>query len=277
MGDVAGCMTWINSRKLISSLAMSALFVLARTLAVGDAGANRHNFWGSASTEPEYGIKVATRWASPTGPLVKKFPATKYRLYTIDIDQDGKDDYIAESKTEGKTCFIKSDFTIQNCEDMNLALADGFSYQYFVNLDPSEMLYRLDLNGDEDTDDYSLEQFDKRTWKLQELFKVHPLVNSHSRERSGIYWGYPWDIHGLPTKIDNGIIKIEATLDYHSFDTPYGKADPGVVILFDGVATQGPSTGQYNKLKPKLQFMSLKEILNRYAALSSQSRPKKKS
>jgi hypothetical protein len=266
------------SRKVISSLAMSVLFVLAHAFAVGDAGANRHRFWGSASREPEHGIKSAKRWASPTGRLAKKFPAAKYRLYTIDLDQDGRDDYIAESKTEGQTCFIKSDFTIQNCEDMNLALADGFSYQYFVNLDPSEMLYLLDLNGDEDTDDYSLEQFDKRTWKLKELFKIHPLVNSQSRERSGIYWGYPWDIRGLPTKIEDGIIKIEATFDYQSLDTPYEKADPGVTILFDGVASQGPPTGGYNKLKSQLQFMSLKEILSRYLALSSQSgaRPKKK-
>jgi hypothetical protein len=271
-------MNWIDSRKVISSLAVSVLFLLAHPFAVGDAGANRHNFWGSASTEPEYGIKAAKRWASPTGRLAKKFPAAKYRLYTIDLDQDGRDDYIAESKTAGETCFIKSDFTIQNCEQMNLALADGFSYQYFINLGPSEMLFLLDLNGDEDTDDYSLEQFDRRTWKLKELFKIHPLVSSHSGERSGIYWGYPWDIHGLPTKTEDGIIKIEATLDYEAFDTPYGKAEPGVVILFDGVATQGPPTGEYNKLKSKLRFMSLKEILSRYAALSSQSdaRPKKK-
>jgi hypothetical protein len=264
-------MNRIDSRKVISSLAMSVLFVLAHAFAVGDASANRHNFWGSARTEPGHGIKGAKRWASPTGRLAKKFPAAKYRLYTIDLDQDGRDDYIAESKTEGQTCFIKSDFTIQNCEDMNLALADGFSYQYFVNLDPSEMLYLLDLNGDEDTDDYSLEQFDKRTWKLKELFKIHPLVHSQSRERSGIYWGYPWDIRGLPTKIEDGIVKIEVTFDYQSFDTPYGKADPGVVILFDGVASQGPPTGEYNKLRSKLQFMSLKEILSRYPALSSQS------
>jgi Transposase DDE domain group 1 len=44
-------MNRIDSR---SSLAMSVLFVLAHAFAVGEAGANRHNFWGSASTEPEH-------------------------------------------------------------------------------------------------------------------------------------------------------------------------------------------------------------------------------
>ena len=126
----AGSVNRIEASKVISSLALSVLFLFAHTSAVGDSAANRHNFWGSAATEPEHGIKVAKRWASPTGRLTKQFPAAKYRLYTIDLDQDGRDDYIAESKTEGRTCFIKSDFTIQNCEDMNLALADGFSYQY---------------------------------------------------------------------------------------------------------------------------------------------------
>jgi hypothetical protein len=99
-----------------------------------------------------------------------------------------------------------------------------------------------------------------------------------SPKRNGIYWGYPWDIRGLPTKVEDGVIKIEVTFDYKSFDTPYEKADRGVAILFDGVASQGPATGEYNKLKSKLKFMSLKEILSGYAARSSQSRvrPKKK-
>ena len=180
-------MNHVCYRKVMRSLAVSILLVGFEVPANGDHASNPHSFWGSASTKPSGGIMVAKRWDSPSGRVTREFPLSKYRLYTIDLDQDGQDDVIAEGKDEGRTCFIKSDFTIKNCEEMNLALADGFSYQYFVNLDPSEMLYLLDLNGDEDTDDYSLEQFDKKTWKLKQLFKIHPLVNSQSKERTGIY------------------------------------------------------------------------------------------
>lgn len=149
---------------------MSILLVAVEAFANHDDASNPHRFWGSASTEPGHGIRVAKRWDSARR-LAKEFPISKYRLFTIDLDQDGRDDSIAESKKEWQTCFIKSDFTIKNCEEMNLTLSDGFSYQYFANLDGSETLYLLDLSGDEDTSDYSPKRFDQKTWKLKKVFK----------------------------------------------------------------------------------------------------------
>lgn len=103
-------------------------------------------------------------------------------------------------------------------------------------------------------------------------------MNSQSKERKGIYWGYPWDIHSPPTRMEDGTIKIQAAFADYAFDTPDDQSEPGVAILFDGIATQGPPTGEFDKLKAKLHFMSMKEILSRYAEIANQSRakPKKK-
>jgi hypothetical protein len=79
--------------------------------------ADARRFWGSAHAEPGAGLKVAKRLYSPAAELAKEYPVSQYRLFTIDLDQDGKDDFIAESRYEGRTCFIKSDLTVSRPDD----------------------------------------------------------------------------------------------------------------------------------------------------------------
>ncbi|MBC7464809.1 MAG: hypothetical protein H7256_02355, partial [Bdellovibrio sp.] len=89
--------------------------------------------WGQLRGDPKLGtgLILAEKVQKPTKELIAKFAASKYNFYTIDIDQDGKPDFIAENTKDDETCFIKSDFSIKSCEPISYTKAFGFNYEFF--------------------------------------------------------------------------------------------------------------------------------------------------
>jgi len=244
---------------LLTPILAAHLLVVTAAHAGGPPGP----FWGSAKKPPGKGLLAAARLGSPPETLSKRYPAARYRHYSIDLDQDGKRDFIAENKTEWETCFIRSDLSIAGCEKLNISLADGFSYMYFAPEAASGMLVLIDLTGDEDSSAYVLRRFDKATWKMDRGLPVIPLIDSRARGRKGIYWGFPWDIRSLPARVRDGKTEIRATFEHGIQDE--GDAAPparSVAILFDGIATQGDATGPYDRLRSKLDFVPLSNVLD---------------
>ena len=235
-------------------------FLMGASRAAG--GADNPKFWGSYKTqEPLEGLQVARRLSEVPEELAKRYPPSRYNVYAIDLDGDGKPDFIVENKTEWETRFVKSDLSRDSFNKLNVSLSDGFNYMFFVRLERGRLLTLFDFSGDEDYSDISLREFDPKTWKLEKLMPVIALMDSKSAERSGIYWAYPWDIRGLSTSASNGEILIQATFDHKIAAGQEERSAPGTpAILFWGTATQGDKTGPFDSLRSKLRFMSLAEI-----------------
>lgn len=198
--------------------------------------------------------------------MLAHYPASEFNIFTIDLDQDGTSDFIVESKTEKQTCFLKSNLAVKSCEEMNLSLMDGFAYEFFVSQGKGKMLALIELAGDEDNTDYALWTFDPKTWKRKKVSEIYPLVDSISSDRKGIYDGYPWDIKRLPIKVINGETTIKATFEHRLDEMPFSSDDNddstrGPAILFEGVATQGGSNGEYDQMRNDLRFIPLSKIV----------------
>lgn len=223
--------------------------------------------WGHRRGDQKLGsgLILAEKVSKPSKELLAMFAAGKYNFYTVDLDQDGKLDFIAENLKDEETCFIKSDFKIKSCEPINYSKGYGFNYEFFIPNGKNNPMILLDLSGDEDSSEFSLKEFDDKTWKIKTVTSVLPLIDSKDQAHKGVFWGYPWDITGLKTKVEAGEVKVLALFD-HQIDTDdSGSPSPGPAILFEGTATQGEKTGPHNKLKSKMTYMSFTEIKKQVA------------
>ncbi|MBC7465405.1 MAG: hypothetical protein H7256_05380, partial [Bdellovibrio sp.] len=133
-------------------------------------------------------------------------------------DQDGKPDFIAENTKDDETCFIKSDFSIKSCEPISYTKAFGFNYEFFTSNGKNNTVILLDLSGDEDSSEFTIKEFEEKTWKLKTVATVLPIVDSKTKAHKGIFWGYPWDITGLQTKTENREVKLLALFGHKMFD-----------------------------------------------------------
>ena len=128
------------------------------------------------------------------------------------------------------------------------------------------MLMLLDLSGSEDDSDSALKTFDPKTWKLKKITEIYPLIESDSRDKKGIYYGYPWDISSLPTKSVDGETAIRVTFDHNIDEEPFMGSSShdttkGPAILFKGKATQGGPRGDYDQLRNQLDFLPLTRVI----------------
>lgn len=224
-------------------------------------------YWGSDGSGVNPPLLQAARLSLPSA-LKPEFGAVDVTVYGIDLDSDGKGDFIVHHNDQFKTCFIKSDLSKRSCE--KLGYGDGFAYYWFAQLDHSPMLELFSMVGDEDYDDYRLYAFDPDTWQRKVLFGILPVIVARKNDpkRSGIYWGYPWDVRGLFLKPGNPVT-IRASFDYQpSYE--FDERDKGwPVIFFDGLPTQGEEKGDMSYLEEetdgkarKSRYYSLQELLN---------------
>lgn len=221
-------------------------------------------YWGD-SKKPINGSQVAKLLSNYPVKISDLFTNKKIHVYSIDLDSDGANDFIIHEDSAFKTCFAKSDFSIIGCE--KLGYGDGFRYYWFVNIDGDPILELISLAGDDDSSDYYIYKFDKKTWKMHKRIKIAPVIFSKSKQYRGIYWGYPWDITGLMTSNSDGRTRIfcciselkEESEDYS------GKI---LFVAFEGMPTQGDPVGAFNYLKKKFKFMQLDDLKLTYEKVS---------
>lgn len=231
------------------------LITYSLLLLCNQAFAEGLEYWGKFRREPKVGnhLILAKKMTQPSEKILKKYPADKYMHYTIDLDQDGQNDYIVTKQGEFKTCFVKSDLKVHSCEKLSFELMDGFAYEYFFSVGKNQMLYLLDLSGDESTSEFFIYKFDPKTWKRSRLTAINTLIQVDTKKYKGIYWGYPWDITDLPIKTENGSISIPIVFENGFENEPDGTKGPAFV--FTGTPTQGESRGSYSKLKSKIMLV----------------------
>lgn len=228
---------------------------------------NDNRYWGG-QTKAIKGAQVAERVDIYPRKIQELYGNKKIHVYRIDLDKDGTPDYIAREESGFKTCFVKSDLSIIGCE--RLGYGDGFQYYWFVNIEGDPMLQLISLVGDEDSSDYCIYRFDKKTWRRNQRVRIAPVIFSKSKQYKGIYWGYPWDISGLVSKRATGAnglyccISELKKIDEESRDTLF--------VAFEGLPTQGDFTGHYTYLEKKFRFQNAKDLKQYYEDLETEDR-----
>jgi hypothetical protein len=239
---------------------LRVLIIAAAIFGFAPAGASTQNehFWGSASRQMKGNLKVAERVANVPEKIAKQFSNKTIRVFSIDLDSDGKPDYIAVVDEEFQTCYFDSSFSKRHCEKRGVG--DGFSYYYFVQLDDDPMLELFDLSGDEDYSDYKLLKFDPKTWAPSVVFKIEPLIKSLDQSHKGIYWGYPWDITDLPLQRSGSNLQMKITFAKVPNSDSLDEQPRAPKILFEGIPTQGDAVGPYSAIEKKFQWESLRQL-----------------
>ncbi len=221
-------------------------------------------YWGDAK-KPIAGALAAKLLSTYPKKIKDLHGNKKIDVYSIDLDTDGKNDFIIRERDAFKTCFAKSDFSIISCE--NLGYGDGFRYYWFVNIDSDPMLELISLIGDDDYSDYNIYKFDRKTWKMNKRIKIAPVIFSKAKNYRGIYWGYPWDITKLITSRTSGTIRIFSCIsDLKNNDE--GDVRNILFVAFEGIPTQGDPVGHFNYLEKKFKFMNLDYLKLTYEKVS---------
>lgn len=255
------------------------LFIPTMVVAWGENGSST---WGTSSETlkpvnlvlPKALIKI------PDG-IQRKFHGIADRpvkVYSIDLDSDGKDDYIVIGMADGekqpkltglpeninnedtslvKYYFVDFGFNIRYKHDW-LPTYYGFDYLWFAKLGSGPMLYLFDLEGDEDNSDYKLKMLDAKTWEPVEIAVLSPLIKvEKGYDKNRIRWGYPWDIEDLMVKTEKGKVLIYSAIffpgkdDEILKDSDFDKNDEyGMCfVLFRGTPTQyTDSSGDYKRM-----------------------------
>jgi hypothetical protein len=240
---------------------LRVLIIAAAIFGFAPAGAFAQNeqFWGSSTERLKGNLKVAERVPNVPEKIAKQFSNKSVRVFSIDLDSDGKPDYIVVVDKEFQTCYFDSSFSKRHCEKRGVG--DGFSYYYFVQLDDDPMLELFDLSGDEDYDDYKLLKFDPKTWTPSVVFEIQPLIKSLDKSHKGIYWGYPWDITDIPLQRAGSNFQIKVTFTEGPNSNSADEEPRGPKILFEGIPTQGDAVGPYTAIEQKFQWKSLRQIM----------------
>lgn len=254
----------IFTRALMICASVKPVVAMACSFILFSANAEQGDFWGSSARDVSPDLRLAKKVKTPPVKLTAAYNPKEFVFYAIDLDSDGKEDFIIESKVKEKTCFVNSEFKTRSCEDFSIALrGSGFKYMLFAQLDDTPMLEIFDLDGDEDYSDYAIKRFNKKSWKLEKIVYLNPLIDSNTAERKGLYWGYPWDITAFETKKTDKGIQVLATFDHDFAEDLFDdriELRQGPAIVLQGVPTQGGPKGGFEKVRSKLKWMTLKEI-----------------
>lgn len=204
--------------------------------------------WGSYKQD----IGGALKYAFKTNNFPKKikaiFKGAEIEAFTIDLNSDGEKDYIVHQVGGYKTCYFTHNGEMRSCNNLGYFQGGGFHYRFFAQLDSDPMLELFMLSGFEDGNNFILFKFDAKTWKSKGLFPVHTLLIPDGKDKTGIFWGYPWNIKGLKTTKKNKQVFMEATFKYkrNPYDAESFNPDEEYTpaIYFYGSPTQGGKTGK---------------------------------
>jgi hypothetical protein len=234
-----------------------------------------HSFGDDVSCGVHGNLRAAPRVTDVPPAIAKLFPGKAIRAYRIDLDSDGRPDWIVvegpPAPQPSRTCFVDSAARIRSCEPSG---GDGFTFYWFAQLDGDPMLELFAMEGDDDSSEYRLQKLDPKTWKRRDLFSIDPILLTSEKPASRSFWGYPWDVVDLLLKREGGRILIRAA--------PRGAArldiDPGecagipeeecgtsgeganVAVLVLGVPTQEGPPGGFAEAVKASRFVTLDEL-----------------
>lgn len=223
-------------------------------------------YWGDAKHNIEGAMAAEVQERYPEK-LKKLIGSDKAVVYAIDLDKDGKSDFILRYVDTVKTCFIKSDLSTVSCE--KLGYADAFRYYWFLDLAGDPLLELVSLVGDEDYSEYYLYHFDHKTWKMNRRLKIAPVIFSESSNYRGIYWGYPWDITKIVVSKSRGATRISCAASDPRRDHLDEEMENALFVAFKGLPTQGDPVGAFNYLDGKFKFMDYHDLSPRYQAVGN--------
>jgi hypothetical protein len=216
--------------------------------------------WGMHATCNVRGnLRVARHVEHPPAAVAKLFAGKPFRVYQIDIDSDGRPDFIVqEGAPVSRTCFVDSAARVRSCEPSG---GDGFAYYWFAQLDGDPMLELFAMEGDEDSSDYRIQKLDPKTWKRHDLVRIDPILLTDEKDPTSSFWGYPWDVKDLILERRRGRVLLRAAPPGAA--AAFGGDDEraNVVILFKGTPTQDGPPGGFLAAVKASRFMPLDGVV----------------
>ncbi len=235
------------------------LLTLILLFLTADILAAEGDFWGRATSDVTGDLRLAKKIKVIPAGLLKNYPQKKYNVYAIDLDSDGKEDFIVESKKEWETCFVSSDFTKSSCEKLNAAIADTRYYFFFSQLDSLPGLELFQMSIDEMDSEELLKTFHVKSWKFETLLAVQPVVDNKKTIKAAL----PWDITGMYIEKNAGDIRLQATFDQKNEPIQldgYEQYKNVPAVMMTGAPTKGTRT-EFKDLKGKMKWLTLKELI----------------
>jgi len=184
---------------------------------------------------------------------------------TIDVDGDGKLDFIIEIKNDASDepyafdlWYSSSYKLIKKVPKYNM----DYDFLWFVNLDEDPEPEIVAADGYSDGIDYSIYDQNLEDGSTSLLFRFNPVLIDDSNKQKDYYWGYPWDISNIIIRSNNGVLQVKCSLRHGiardgEIDTPeWQKMLPA--IFFEGKSTQ-PNI-QVGKID-HVQWLTVKEII----------------
>jgi hypothetical protein len=186
------------------------------------------------------------------------------RTFLVDFDGNGTKDYICQlsyqdtiSPTFFKEIWISSEGNI--IKSINKPFQD-YDFFWFVNLDDDPEPEIFSASGWCEGIDYCFIDQDLQKGSDQVMFYFNPVIIENKK----IFWGYPWDINGIITSLENKKMKLRCSLDHkvtrdREITRPdWQKVFP--VICFTGHSTQPNIT--VGKIK-RFEWLNTHEILDK--------------
>jgi len=256
-----------RSRLAALALALGAGTAILAKAEGPDGGTPKRSCWGwRGGCEVSGALRVAPR-IEPTPELQKLFGGKVFAAFSIDLDSDGRPDFIVQHsrKKAGtfQTCFVDADWKARSC--WRSSDADGFGFLWFAQLDPDPMLELFEMVGDEDYSDYRLQKLDPKSWARKDVLTVAPLIRTDPKDPRKTFWGYPWDVRGLVLQEKEGRVRLLVG-DPETLCGDDGPDQPGAVpIFFTGVPTQGEPSDAFVRAVASARFLTLEEAKQRSA------------
>jgi len=187
------------------------------------------------------------------------------KTYAIDFDGDDKLDFLVYVKNE--TSDTPFAFELWYASSFKLVkrvpkYISDYDYKWFIDLDEDPEPEIISAYGFTDGIDYSI--YDQNLAKGSDilLFRFNPVLVDSSNKQKEYYWGYPWDVTNITTKIESEVMRIRCSLNHDIVRDAYINIPKWQhtlpVIFFVGKTTQPDIEVEAIK---KVRWLTLSEIV----------------
>jgi hypothetical protein len=184
--------------------------------------------------------------------------------YAIDFDGDDELDFLVYIKNETSDEPIA--FELWYASSFKLVkrvpkYISDYDYKWFINLDDDPEPEIISAYGFTDGVDYSI--YDQNLAKGSDilLFRFNPVLIDSSNKQKEYYWGYPWDVTNIITRVENEVIRIRSSVNHDIIRDAYINIPKWQqtlpVIFFEGKTTQPDIEVEAIR---KVRWLTLKEI-----------------
>ena len=181
-----------------------------------------------------------------TPPQISNSVAGKIlETYAIDFDGDDKLDFLVYVKNEASDEPLA--FELWYASSLKLVkrvpkYISDYDYKWFIDLDEDPEPEIISAYGFTDGIDYSIYDQNLAKGSAKLLFRFNPVLIDSSNKQKEYYWGYPWDITSIITKIESGVIRIRCSLKHDIVRDAYINIPKWQhtlpVVFFEGKTTQ---------------------------------------